>query len=93
MEEYSAEKLSEMQNVDIRTVNKDDLVDLNSVQIDGTLPIPERVNSFIQQIKNPYCFRIGDVAVKVVYKEDGPTFQQNIEDALRTVWSRECMEF
>ncbi|HIS77266.1 MAG TPA: hypothetical protein IAB51_10760 [Candidatus Merdivicinus excrementipullorum] len=85
MEEYSAEKLSEMQNVDIRTVNKDDLVDLNSVQIDGTLPIPERVNSFIQQIKNPYCFRIGDVAVKVVYKEDGPTFQQNIEDALRTV--------
>ena len=85
MEEYSAEKLSEMQNVDIRTVNKDDLVDLNSVQIDGTLPIPERVNSFIQQIKNPYCFRIGDVAVKVVYKQDGPTFQQNIEDALRTV--------
>lgn len=85
MEEYSAEKLSEMQNVDIRTVNKDDLVDLNSVQIDGTLPIPERINSFIQQIKNPYCFRIGDVAVKVVYKEDGPTFQQNIEDALRTV--------
>ena len=85
MEEYSAEKLSEMQNVDIRTVNKDDLVDLNSVQIDGTLPIPERVNSFIQQIKNPYCFRIGDVAVKVVNKEDGPTFQQNIEDALRTV--------
>ena len=85
MEEYSAEKLSEMQNVDIRTVNKDDLVDLNSVQIDATLPIPERANSFIQQIQNPYCFRIGDVAVKVVYKEDGPTFQQNIEDALRTV--------
>ena len=85
MEEYSAEKLSEMQNVDIRTVNKDDLVDLNSVQIDGTLPIPERVNSFIQQIKNTYCFRIGDVAGKVVYKEDGPTFQQTIEDALRTV--------
>ena len=67
MEEYSAEKLSEMQNVDIRTVNKDDLVDLNSVQIDGTLPIPERVNSFIQQIKNPYCFRIGDVAVPAEY--------------------------
>ena len=74
MEEYSAEKLSEMQNVDIRTVNKDDLVDLNSVQIDGTLPIPERVNSFIQQIKNPYCFRIGDVAVKVVYKEDAVSY-------------------
>ncbi len=85
MDNDTLQKLSEMQNVDIRTVNKEDLVDLNSVKIDETLPIPERVDSFIQQIKNPYCFRIGDVAVKVVYKENGPTFQQNIEEALRIV--------
>ena len=38
--------------------------------------------SFIKQIGNPYCFRVGDVAVKVVYKENGPTFQQNLEDML-----------
>lgn len=29
-------------------------------------------------------FRIGDVAVKVNYKPDGPSFQQNFEDLLRT---------
>ena len=74
-----------MKNVDIRSVDKDTLIDLDSVQIDSSQPVQERVQSFLQQIQNPYCFRIGDVAVKVNYKKDGPSFQQNFEDILRTM--------
>lgn len=74
-----------MKNVDIRSVDKDTLIDLDSVQIDSSQPVQERVQSFLQQIQNPYCFRIGDVAVKVNYKKDGPSFQQNFEDVLRTM--------
>lgn len=84
-EDITGKSLQEMQQVDIRTVDKSTLVDLNSVKIDESLPIPERVASFVSQIGNPYCFRVGDVAVKVVYKADGPSFQQNIEDILRTI--------
>lgn len=76
--------LDAMKNVDIRTVDKSTLVDLNSVQIDDTRPIPERIYSFLEQIGNPYCFRIGDVAVKVNYRSEGPTFQQNFVDLLRS---------
>ena len=78
----SAEELRRMKDVDIRTVDKNQLVDLNSVVIDESRPVRERMASFVQQIGNPYCFRVGDVAVKVVYKENGPTFQQNLEDML-----------
>ncbi len=78
----SAEELRRMKDVDIRTVDKNQLVDLNSVVIDESRPVRERMASFVQQIGNPYCFRVGDVAVKVVYKESGPTFQQNLEDML-----------
>lgn len=74
-----------MQSVDIRTVDKDTLVDLNTVVIDESLPVPDRMASFVEQIKNPYCFRVGNIAVKVKYKESGPTFQQNFEDLLRTI--------
>ena len=76
--------LDAMKNIDIRTVDKSTLVDLNSVQIDDTRPIPERIYSFLEQIGNPYCFRIGDVAVKVNYRSEGPTFQQNFVDLLRS---------
>ena len=82
---YSKERLEQMKNVDIRKVNPADLVDLTRVSIDESLPVSQRVASFISQVQNPYCFRIGDVAVKVEYKANGPTFQQNMEDLFRTL--------
>ena len=79
------EKIQKMKDVDIRTVNCSQLVDLNTVVIDENQSVEERLESFIEQIKNPYCFRVGDIAVKVVYKENGPTFQQNFEEMLLTM--------
>ncbi|MBQ7121895.1 MAG: hypothetical protein IJO03_06480 [Clostridia bacterium] len=74
-----------MKAVDIRNVDKSQLVDLNTVKIDDTKPVAERIESFLQQINNPYCFKIGDVAVKVNYKSEGPTFQQSFENMLKTL--------
>jgi len=85
MYSYDQDTIDTLRSVDIRSVDKKSLVDLNSVRIDESKPVQERVLSFLQQIKNPYCFRIGDVAVKVNYKSDGPSFQQNFEDLLRTI--------
>ena len=84
MNTYPVKDIEQMKNVDIRSVDKDTLIDLDTVQIDSSQPVQERVQSFLQQIQNPYCFRIGDVAVKVNYKHDGPSFQQNFEDILRS---------
>lgn len=77
--------LETMKTIDIKTVDKTSLVDLNSVVIDESKSVSERVESFLQQICNPYCFRIGNVAVKVNYKSDGPTFQKSFEELLRSV--------
>lgn len=81
----SKESLEQMRTVDIRQMDKSSLVDLNDVKIDESLPVSERVADFLRQIRNPYCFRIGDVAVKVEYKANGPSFQQNMEDIFRTL--------
>ena len=85
MDHMSYLSLEEMKAVDVTLVNKNDLVDLNSVQIDDSKSVNDRVLSFLQQIQNPYCFRVGDVVVKLNYKADGPSFQQNFEDMLRSV--------
>ena len=77
------ERLEQLRAVDVRSIDKNDLIDLNQVTIDETKPVPERVAEFMRQIQNP--FRIGDVAIKVVYKENGPSFQQNMIDMLQTV--------
>lgn len=85
MEQFSGNDISAMKDIDIRSVDKSNLVDLDTIQIDSTKPVQERIQSFLQQIQNPYCFRIGEVAVKVNYRSDGPSFQQNFEDVLRNM--------
>ena len=81
--EITPEQWEAMKAVDIRTVDKSQLVDLNTVQIDESLPVQERVLSYLKQVKNPYCVRVGNVAAKVTYKEDGPSFEEVFKHLLR----------
>ena len=40
---------------------------------------------FVRQVKNPYCFKVGKVAVSVGYSGDGVTFEQRMEHYLQTL--------
>ena len=42
-------------------------MDLRDIRIDAAKPITERVMEFLQQIRNPYLFRVGDIVVRVHY--------------------------
>ncbi|MCI9223053.1 MAG: hypothetical protein HFF22_06735 [Oscillospiraceae bacterium] len=44
------------------------LVDVQNVQIDTSLSEKERIHSFVEQIRDPYRFKVGDVVVNVLYK-------------------------
>lgn len=60
----------------------DELVDIRDVKLDSSLGQAERIQSFLQQINNPYCFRVGDVVVNVAYTEGGPTLNDCFADML-----------
>ena len=77
--------IEEMKNVDVRTVDRDRLVDINEIEIDDSLPPKERAAEFLRQIKNPYCFRGGTVVVKNVYSDDGVSLQERFEQFARTL--------
>lgn len=77
--------VEEMKNIDIRTVDPETLVDIRMVEIDDSLPKEERLASFIRQIKNPYCFRVGNVVVKNVYSSDGVSLRDRFEQFVRTL--------
>ena len=66
----------------IKEVNKDDLVDIRSVVVDTSLPPEQRMMDYLEKIKNPYCFRVGDVVVNVAYTEGGPTLNDCFADML-----------
>ena len=75
--------VEEMKAVDIRTVSRDDLVDIRDVVIDQDAPKEERIKSFLRQIKNPYCFKVGNVVVKTTFADKDVTLDDRLEHYFR----------
>ncbi|MBP3759072.1 MAG: hypothetical protein J6I83_04430 [Firmicutes bacterium] len=75
----------EMKTIDVRTVDPETLVDVTGIVIDESLSKEERKAEYLRQVKNPYCFRVGDVVVKNVYSNDGVTLQERFEQFARTL--------
>ena len=69
-----------------RQVLLDELVDIRDVKIDKTLPVEERVISYVKQIKNPYMFKVGNTVVRVSYTEGGPSLQELVEQMLMNMF-------
>ncbi len=44
-----------------------DLVDIRDVKVDQSLSREDRIRSFVEQVKDPYYFKVGDVKVRISY--------------------------
>lgn len=75
--------LEEMKAVDVRTVSRDELVDIRDVEIDPEQSKEERIKSYIRQIKNPYCFKVGNVVVKTAFADTDVTLDDRLEHYLK----------
>ena len=74
--------ITELASVDIDTVSKDDLVDVSGFTFDNSIPQEQRAARILQTVKNPYCFRVGDMGVKLEFSEDAPALQDVFTDFL-----------
>jgi len=77
-EKKLTEQLREMAQVDIRTIDPADLVEIEDVKIRPELPQEERVLDYIRQIKNPYCYLYHGIIVKVSFSG-----KRSMEDCLK----------
>lgn len=62
--------LAQGRSTDLLSCDPDTLVDLRDVRIDGSLPLRERANGFLHQVRNPYLFKVDGLIVKAVYPSD-----------------------
>lgn len=74
--------LTELASVNIDAVNKDDLVDVSGFTFDNSIPQEQRAARILKMVKNPYCFRVGDMGVKLEFSEDAPALQDVFTDFL-----------
>ena len=60
-------ELKKLSEVDVRTIDPAELVDIESVRIRTELPERERVLDYLEQIKNPYCYLYHGIVVKLSF--------------------------
>lgn len=70
--------IEQLKNVDLENVQKSELADISTVQIDITKSKEERLEQYLKQIRNPYCFQCGGATVKVSFLNTEDTLQDKL---------------
>ena len=78
------EELEAMKNVDIRTVNPATLRDIRDVKINTALPKAQRIQDYIRQIGNLYCYRHGKYVVKIRFADTNVTLEDRMLAYIRS---------
>ena len=70
-------------NVDIQKMNKEELTDVRGMELDVSVPRQVRAEYILKMTGNPYCFRVGDLGVKLEFMDSAPPLQEILSDFLR----------
>lgn len=78
-------KWENLKEMDVQSINKEDLTDIRNVLINPDLGKEERIAEFILQIKNPYLFRCGNLVVQSVFADTDVTLTDRLKQYFKTV--------
>lgn len=74
----SKKQLEGMAQVSIQGVDPGTLPDLLDVTIEGDTPA-QRLESYLSQVGNPYCFRVGKTPVRITFSEGGKPLENKLK--------------
>ncbi len=77
--------LEEMKAVNPATVDRKTLVQRSSVCINPKDSREKRMQDYIRQIKNPYCYLDGKTVVKISFAETDRTLEDCIHEYLKGI--------
>lgn len=63
-------------NVNMDTVDRSKLADISTMEFDNTLPKERRPAYVLEKLKNPLCFRCGEVGIKLEFDDNAPPIQE-----------------
>jgi len=81
----TAAQLRELQNI---VPPREQRVDITTVKLDMDAPAAIRAEQYLRQVKNPYAFRCGNVAVNVRFCPDGKPLAQAMQAYLAALAGR-----
>ena len=72
--------IAALAGADIRKMDKEKLVDVSGMPLDPSIPRKLRAGYILKTTGNPYCFRVGDLGVKLEFLDSAPSLQDVLSD-------------
>ena len=80
------EAVQEMKILDIRTSDREKLVDARDIVIDETKSATKKVRTFLDQVKNPSAQKVGEYVLVIGYSEQT---DDTIDDKMKKLARKE----
>jgi hypothetical protein len=75
-------ELEKLKYIDINEIDPEDLQELSEVRLHSDLPVQERLELFLCQIRNPYCFKVNGTPVQVSFSDGRKTLEEALNNYL-----------
>jgi hypothetical protein len=78
----SKAELEKLKYLDIKDIDVNDLQELSEIELYSDLPVQERLELFLCQIGNPYCFKVNGTPVQVSFSDSPKTLDEALHNYL-----------
>lgn len=76
------EMIDGFMSVNMDTVDVQQLADISKLELDNSLPKEKRPAYVLEKLKNPLCFRYGEMGIKLEFDDNAPPIQEVLTNFL-----------
>lgn len=76
------EMVNDFMSVNMETADVEKLTDISTLELNLSLSMEKRPAYVLEKLKNPLCFRYGDMGIKLEFDDNGPPIQEVITNFL-----------
>ena len=78
----SANRLSDLRNSSIQDCDKNSLKNLEDLDL-FSYAFPGRIDKYLDDVVNPYLFKVDDVTVKMEFNSNGKKFSDSLSSVIQ----------
>lgn len=76
------EMIDNFTSVNMNTVDVQKLADISTLELDKSIPKEKRPAYVLEKLKNPLCFRYGEMGIKLEFDDNAPPIQEVLTNFL-----------
>lgn len=76
------EMIDDFMSVNMDTVDVGKLADISTLEFNNSLSMKDRLAYVLEKLNNPFCFRYGEMGIKLEFDDNAPPITEVLSDFL-----------